>query len=449
MEIIMQNTTSSRPECFPDGSPISEWFKNTTIPPLHTLGRQYVLTDYGILPGDAAIQTAKIQALIDYAAAEGGGVLVVPQGEFRTGALYMRQNVHLYIARNGLLKGSADITDYPLCETRIEGQNCLYFPALINAVELNGFTLTGEGCIDGNGFPFWRSFWLRRQWNPKCTNKDEQRPRLIFLSGCSDVLVSGITFSNAAFWTNHLYKCRRVKYIGCSMLSPHEPVGGPSTDALDIDACQDVLISRCYMAVNDDAVALKGGKGPWADTAPENGANERIIIEDCDFGFCHGCLTLGSESIHNRNIILRNIQVSTGYNMLWLKFRPDTHQLYEQILVENVHGKCANFVNINPWSQFFDLQGRTDLERSAGRNISIRNCRFECDTFMNVRQDEAHYHLSSFILDHLDILAADPSYDESAIEMLQISNLNLCKKETIDFPDSVTTLADDNAVYHK
>ena len=68
---------------------------------------------------------------------------------------------------------------------------------------------------------------------------------------------------------------------------------------------------------------------------------------------------------------------------------------------------------------------------------------------MNVRQDEAHYHLSSFILDHLDILAADPSYDESAIEMLQISNLNLCKKETIDFPDSVTTLADDNAVYHK
>ena len=135
--------------------------------------------------------------------------------------------------------------------------------------------------------------------------------------------------------------------------------------------------------------------------------------------------------------------------MLWLKFRPDTHQLYEQILVENVHGKCANFVNINPWSQFFDLQGRTDLERSAGRNISIRNCRFECDTFMNVRQDEAHYHLSSFILDHLDILAADPSYDESAIEMLQISNLNLCKKETIEFPDSVTTLADDNAVYHK
>ncbi|MEZ4901920.1 MAG: hypothetical protein R2822_09265 [Spirosomataceae bacterium] len=27
------------------------------------------------------------------------------------------------------------------------------------------------------------------------------------------------------------------------------------------------------MSVNDDAVALKGGKGPWAEHVPNNGAN--------------------------------------------------------------------------------------------------------------------------------------------------------------------------------
>ena len=50
------------------------------------------------------------------------------------------------------------------------------------------------------------------------------------------------------------------------------------------------------MSVNDDAIALKGGKGPWADQDPDNGGNCDIIIEDCTFGFCHGVLTCGSVS---------------------------------------------------------------------------------------------------------------------------------------------------------
>lgn len=66
------------------------------------------------------------------------------------------------------------------------------------------------------------------------------------------------------------------------------------------------------MEVNDDSVVLKGGKGPWADSQPENGSNERILVEDCVYGFCHGCLTCGSESVHNRNLIMRRIQDQGG-----------------------------------------------------------------------------------------------------------------------------------------
>lgn len=79
-------------------------------------------------------------------------------------------------------------------------------------------------------------------------------------------------------------------------LLPGAPVKAPSTDALDIDVCTDVLVKNCRMEVNDDAIVLKGGKGPWADQAEENGSNERIIVEDCVYGFCHGCLTCGCES---------------------------------------------------------------------------------------------------------------------------------------------------------
>ena len=434
----MENS-SEKPACFPDGTPIDAWFRDTSCFLPGAGGTEYRVEDYGV-SADGTVQTGKLQALIDTVSERGGGTIVIAGGTFVTGALYLKQGVHLRVEAGGVLMGSDDIRDYPLCETRVEGENCLYFPALINAVGLDGVSVTGEGTIDGNGMRFWQQFWLRRAWNPGCTNKDEQRPRLFLASHCANVLISGVTFQNSPFWTTHIYKCRFVKYIGCRMLSPHAPVGGPSTDAIDIDACSDVLVKNCYMAVNDDAVALKGGKGPWADTAPENGANERIIIEDCEYGFCHGCLTFGSESIHCRNIIMRNIRVTTGYNFLWFKLRPDTPQCYEHVLVENIEGKTANFLNINPWSQFFDIKGRKDMPVSRCGDITVRDCRFECDTYFNVKADEAHYHLHDIALKDLAVTAADISCDGSAVENLVAENVRLVKKDEIEFPDSVTTI---------
>lgn len=391
-------------EFFPDGTKIDDWFYDTDIPELPELGKQFVLTDYHIYD-DGKVHTREIQELINIAAEEGGGVIVVPKGIFMTGALNFRQGVHLYIAGDGVLKGSDDIADYPVCETRIEGESCRYFAALINADGIDGFTMCGPGTIDGNGLKAWKAFWLRREWNPKCTNKDEQRPRLIYLSNCKNVLVAGLHLQNSHFWTNHLYKCSRVKYLNCRIFSPAEPVKAPSTDAIDIDVCTDVLVKNCYMEVNDDAVVLKGGKGPWADEAPENGTNERIIVEDCNYGFCHGCLTLGSESIHNRNIIMRRIKVSEANNLLWLKLRPDTPQHYEYITVEDIEGSVANFLNINPWKQFFDLKGRTDMPVSRAEHVTMKNCTCRCRTCFNVAFDDRQYLLSDFLFENIDVNA--------------------------------------------
>lgn len=425
-------------EYFPDGTPIASWFYDLRVPALSELGTPYVLKDHGIRD-DGTLQTEAIQALIDQASAQGGGVIVVPNGTWLSGALFFPGNVNLYIEKGGILKGSEHIRDYPLCTTRIEGQTCTYFPALINVSHSDGFVLAGEGTVDGSGEAFWQQFWLRRKWNPACTNKDEQRPRLLYISESSNVLITGITFQNSPFWTTHIYHCDHVKYLGCRMLSPHEGIKGPSTDAIDIDACTDVLVKNCYMAVNDDAVALKGGKGPWADQDPDNGGNERIIVENCEYGFVHGCLTFGSESIHDRNIILRRIHVSEGYNLLWMKFRPDTPQCYEYVRMEDIRGKTANFLNINPWRQFFDLQGRSDLPVSCGRHVELRNCEFTCDTFFNVHNSE-QYTLSDFTLENLNIKAADTRFETDFIQNLHCSNITLEQKDDQEFPDAVTTL---------
>ncbi len=411
-------------EYFPNGTPIDEWFYNTDVPELEELGKQYVLTDYNIFD-DGKIYTNEIQALINTASENGGGVIVVPPGTYMTGSLHFKKGVNLYIAEGGTLKGSDDISDYTVCETRIEGETCKYFAALINADGCDGFTMCGSGTIDGNGLKSWKAFWLRRLWNPACTNKDEQRPRLVYISNSSNVTVANLHLQNAQFWTNHIYKCDRVRFLNCHIFSPASPVKAPSTDAVDIDVCSDVLIKNCYLEVNDDSVALKGGKGPWADTAPENGSNERIIIEDCTYGFCHGCLTCGSESVHNRNIIVRRINVLDGKNLLWLKMRPDTPQRYEYITIEDIKGKINNFIQINPWTQFYDLKDRKDIPLSYAENITMRNCECECNTYFDVTPDETQYHLSRFVFENISIKANNRGTDESCIEKVKVKNVRI------------------------
>lgn len=411
-------------EYFPDGSPVSSWFYETDEPKLSELGQQYVLSDY-VIADDGIVQTEKIQQVIDMVHASGGGVIVVPEGTYVTGSLFFKQGVNLYVAENGVLKGSDDVSDYRLMDTRIEGESCVYFAALINADGVDGFTMCGPGTIDGNGLKSWKAFWLRRQWNSECTNKDEQRPRLVYISNSCNVTVAGLNLINAHFWTNHIYKCHHVKFINCRICSPKAPVPAPSTDAIDIDVCHDVLVKKCYMEVNDDAVVLKGGKGPWADMAPENGSNERIIVEDCEYGFCHGCLTCGSESVHNRNIIMRRIKVSCGHNLLWLKMRPDTPQLYEYITVEQVEGHTDNFININPWTQFFDLRGRKDVPHSVAANISMKDCECECETFFNVTQKEEQYHLTDFTFSNIQVKAKNTEFKYEFIENAVVSQVQV------------------------
>lgn len=415
-----------RIEYFPDKTPIQEWFYDTSIPKLKDMGRQYVLTQYNILD-DGKIHTKEIQALIDTAYDNGGGVIVVPAGTYMTGSLFFKQGVNLYVAEGGVLKGSDDISDYEVMLTRIEGESCPYFSALINADGIDGFTMAGPGTIDGNGLRSWKAFWLRRKWNNKCTNKDEQRPRLVYISNCSNVLIADLHLINSHFWTTHIYKCDHVKYLNCYIFSPVKPVRAPSTDAIDIDVCTDVLVKNCYLEVNDDSVVLKGGKGPWADTAEENGSNERIIVEDCIYGFCHGCLTCGSESVHNRNIIVRRIKVNTGHNLLWLKMRPDTPQRYEYITIENVEGKITNFININPWTQFFDLKGREDIPLSYAEHITMKNCHCECTTYFNVKKDDEQYRLSEFEFENLEIKAENDGFMWDAIENVSVKNVRVSK----------------------
>ena len=363
-------------DCFPDGTPIPEWFSHPAEENA-TGGRRFSAVELGVLPGRPdVLQTEKLQKAIDEVAKQGGGTLVLSAGTYLSGSLFFRPGVHLHLEKDAILLGSTEIADFALVPTRLAGLSMNYFAALINADHCDGFTISGEGVLDGNGLPYWRHFWLRRKFNPDCHGVDEMRPRMLYVSNSDDVTIKGVEIRNSPFWTTHYYRCRRLTLENLRITSPAEPTPAPSTDAVDLDNCEYVLIRNCYFAVNDDGIALKGGIGPDADQRPENGANTHILIENCTFGFCHSCLTCGSETIHNRNVIMRNCEVNGALVVLRMKMRPDTPQLNEYFHLSGIRGVCiGEALSFASWTQYCEIQ---EILPSSGEHILVDNMNMVC-----------------------------------------------------------------------
>ena len=226
------------------------------------------------------------------------------------------------------------------------------------------------------------------------------------------------------FWTNHLYNSDHVRYLDCYIYSPTMGLKAPSSDAIDIDVCHDVIIDGCYMSVNDDAVAIKGGKGTWADKAPENGPNFNILIQNCKYGVVHGCLTLGSESVYDRNIVLRNIEVDNANRVLWLKMRPDTPQHYEYVTVDNISGTTGSFLVVRPWTQFFNPEDRADMPKSQCNNIVMTNIHMECRNFFDVGTSDK-YLLRDFTFKNINVKDEKKAFDKTMIENTIVENVTI------------------------
>jgi polygalacturonase len=394
------------------------------------------ITDAGAVADSTTLNTQAIQKAIDDASAAGGGKVIVPAGIFKTGSLFLKEGVELHLAEDAVLLGSTEVSDYPKQMTRIEGHFEPWLPALVNAKDLKGVKITGPGTLDGNGKPFWVAFWKRRAENPKCTNLEVERPRLMFLENCNDVTISEIKFKDSGFWNLHIYKCRDVVIEQITITAPHgdppkitdisQPWDeisvdrAPSSDGIDVDSCQNVVIRGCTINNGDDCIALKGTKGPLAMDDETSPPVENILVEDCDFKSGHGMLTCGSEATIVRNVVVRNCRVGEAIPIVRLKLRPDTPQLYENLLFEDIEADDAQAVfDVKPWTQFFDLQGH-EPPQSVVRNLVVRNLQGSVRSLGELRGNKG-----------------------DLIENVTLENISLTterEKLRTDFADEITTV---------
>ena len=414
--------------------------------------KRFPISGFGAVADGKTLNTSSIQRAIDQAESEGGGVVEIPAGTWRSGSVFLKSGVGLFLAEGAVLLGSDNIEDYPKRETRIEGHFEPWRMALVNAQAIDGLRITGPGVLDGNGIPFWAKFWQRRRENPMCTNLEVERPRLLFIDRCKDVRIEGISLRYSGFWNLHLYRCSDVLVEGVTITSPtrhtqhrnymtssilkgmknearekNSPIKdnilGPSTDGIDIDSSQKVTIRKCYISVNDDNIALKGSKGPLAAGDKDSPPVEDILIEDCEFGDGNGMVTCGSEATIVRNVIVRNCTISGDATLLTLKLRPDTPQHYHDILIENITltGGMGRVLNVAPWTQFFDLKGHAPPTRTVER-ITLRNIRGTFGTLGSLGGNPGDT-LRDTTLENFDLKLTDPGFQPGKVENLQKHNV--------------------------
>ena len=424
--------------------------------PLCPAAERFPITDSGAVADGKTLNTEAIQKTIDTAAAK-GGVVVIPKGTFLSGSVFLKPNVELHLDKGAVLLGSTRIDDYPKRETRIEGHFEPWRMALVNAQGLEKVRIHGEGKIDGNGILYWAQFWQRRRENPKCTNLEVERPRLMFIDRCSDVRIEGVSLTYSGFWNLHLYRCSDVTIDGLTITAPtrhtqhrnymtaailkgmKEDAGvrnlplkdnilGPSTDGIDIDSSRRVTVRNCYISVNDDNIALKGSKGPLADQDKDSPPVEDILIENCEFGDGNGMITCGSEATLVRNVTARNCRITGDATMLTLKLRPDTPQHYENILIENVTlFGSGRMLNVAPWTQFFDLKGHAPPSRSVAK-VTIRNVSGSFGALGALGGNPGDT-LRDITLENINLTLGKPDFKPGKIENLVMKNVKVNGKD--------------------
>ncbi|MXV16512.1 glycoside hydrolase family 28 protein [Hufsiella ginkgonis] len=296
-------------------------------------GKKYVITDFGATGDSVFLNTKAIQSAIDKCSTEGGGTVVVPAGIFISGSVFLKQGVSLQVAEGGVLKGSLNPGDYPQIDTRWEGEERKWTACLVNAIGLRGIKITGPGRIDGSG-ELWNERARRVAPQPSSSAAPRYgRPRLIGFQNCTGIEISGLYINNQASWGVFVLYSRNVKISKLKITAAHTI---PSSDGIDIDSSQDVLITGCDIDVNDDCISIKAGKDE--DGLRVNRPSEDILVEKCRFGYGHGGVAMGSETSGGiRNVLVRNcVAEAENWAPIRFKSQPSRGGVVENITYKDI-----------------------------------------------------------------------------------------------------------------
>lgn len=313
--------------------------------------QDFPITQYGAKKGSILFNTRAFAKAIEACHRAGGGRVIVPSGEWKTGPIHLKSNVNLYLEEGAIIRFSDNPDDYlPAVMTSWEGLECYNYSPLIYAFECENIGISGKGILSPV-MDTWR-IWFKRpkahldalkqlyamgstgvhvEQRQMAKGENNLRPHLIHFNRCRNILLEDFHIRQSPFWTIHLYMCNSglVRRLD---VQAH----GHNNDGIDLEMSRNFLIENCRFDQGDDAVVIKAGRNQdaWRLHTP----CENIVIRNCDILNGHTLLGIGSEiSGGIRNIYMTDCNAPREvHRLLFLKTNHWRGGFIENIYIENI-----------------------------------------------------------------------------------------------------------------
>lgn len=267
----------------------------------------YNILDFGAKGDGKFINTGAINEAVDKCFKQGGGTVLIPQGTFVTGCIFLKSHVDLHLEAGAELLGSENIADYKVGN---DTRGIIYCEDAINV------SISGRGTINGNGMTFYDPH--QNHLNPleydksRIRQKENYMPEGTFFTDgpikrkampgmtivffhCTNVSVTGITIKDTPIWATRFGYCDGLLIDGVTI---QNNLLIPNSDGIHTTVSRNVRISNCNVVSGDDCIVVTGF--PKDEETPEfNSADQDAHA-------------YGNKTIYAENVTVTNCQLKSS-----------------------------------------------------------------------------------------------------------------------------------------
>ncbi|UEG50150.1 glycoside hydrolase family 28 protein [Ferruginibacter lapsinanis] len=422
----------------------------------------FSIKDFGAVSDGQTLNTTAFEKTIAACATAGGGKVVVPAGLWLTGPIQLKSNINLEVQRGAIILFTKDHSQYPIIKASNTSTN--YQPASpIYGYDLKNIAITGEGIIDGGGDswrPVKKGKTTEAQWKGLLASggvlskdgglwwpskeamegedfvkqlklktakplaadylpaRDYLRPHLLFLVNCENILVEGVTIRNSPKFLFYPSKCINLTIQHANFYNEWWAQNG---DAIDISACENVVVYDCNVSAGDDAICMKSSRGKSDLSDAFNLQN--ILIAGCNVYNGHGGFVIGSNTDGGmRNIFVTDCNFIGTDIGIRVKSNAGRGGVVKDIYICNIYMKDILHEAISFDTYYEDVPAGTVKD-------TIRTIRDKTPMFSD-------FHLSNIYCNGAEIAVSITGLPEMPITKLMFDNVVISAKKGFEASDA-------------